>query len=154
MTVMLVSFAGSPTGSGERNSWAPSQGSSQLRREKELPIRHSGPILYRSLLWKVCTLADSGFLKNFLYQGGVKSTISWVFEDRKFKISEGCDQNWCFPDSAQLAVSAKLRRRNFLLSKDRYLNHLVEKWKKIIKFGKKSWIVVNIHFSLRNLAGS
>ena len=52
---MLVSFAGSPTGSGERNSWAPSQGSSQLRREKELPIRHSGPILYRSLLWKVCT---------------------------------------------------------------------------------------------------
>ena len=54
----------------------------------------------------VCTLADSGFLKNFLYQGGVKSTVSWVFEDLKFKISEGCDQNWCFPDSAQLAVSA------------------------------------------------
>ena len=48
--------------------------------------------------------------KNFLYQGGVKSTVSWVFEDLKFKISEGYDQNWCFPDSAQLAVSAKLRQ--------------------------------------------
>ena len=53
----------------------------------------------------VATLADSGFFKNFLYQGGVKSTVSWVFEDLKFKISEGYDQNWCFPDSAQLAVS-------------------------------------------------
>ena len=53
----------------------------------------------------LCALADSGFFKNFLYQGGVKSTVSWVFEDLKFKISEGYDQNWCFPDSAQLAVS-------------------------------------------------
>ena len=51
------------------------------------------------------TLADSGFFKNFLYQDGVKSTVFWVFEDLKFKISEGYDQNWCFPDSAQLAVS-------------------------------------------------
>ena len=58
------------------------------------------------------TLAYSGFFKNFLYQGGVKSTVSWVFEDLKFKISEGYDQNWCFPDSAQLAVSAKLRQLN------------------------------------------
>ena len=40
-----------------------------------------------------------------MYQGGVKSTVSWVFEDLKFKISEGYNQNWCFPDSAQLAVS-------------------------------------------------
>ena len=40
------------------------------------------------------TLADSGFFKNFLYQGGVKSTGSWVFEDLKFKISEGYDQNF------------------------------------------------------------
>ena len=54
---------------------------------------------------KVCTLADSGFFQNFLYQGGVKSTVSWVFEDLKFKISDGYDQNWCFPDSAQLVVS-------------------------------------------------
>ena len=37
---------------------------------------------------------------NYLHQGGVKSTVSWVFEDLKFKISEGYDQNWCFPDSA------------------------------------------------------
>ena len=58
----------------------------------------------------VPTLADSGFFKNFLYQGGVKSTVSWVLEDLKFKISEGYDPNWCFPDSAQLAVSAKLRQ--------------------------------------------
>ena len=39
-------------------------------------------------------LADSGFFKNLLYQVGVKSTVSWVFEDLKFKISEGYDQNW------------------------------------------------------------
>ena len=57
----------------------------------------------------IYTLADSGSFKNFLYQGGVKSTVSWVFEDLKFKISEGYDQNWCFSDSAQLAVSAKLK---------------------------------------------
>ena len=38
-----------------------------------------------------------------MYQGGVKFTVSWVFEDLKFKISEGYDQNWCFPDCAQLA---------------------------------------------------
>ena len=56
------------------------------------------------------TLADPGFFKNFLYPGGVKSTVSGVFEDLKFKISEGYDQNCCFPDSAQLAVSAKLRQ--------------------------------------------
>ena len=48
----------------------------------------------------VYSVADSGIFKNFLYQGGVKSTVSWVFEDLKFKISEGYDPNWCFPDSA------------------------------------------------------
>ena len=58
----------------------------------------------------VPTLADSGIFKNFQHQGGMKSTVSLVFEDLKFKISEGYDQNWCFPDSAQLAVSAKLRQ--------------------------------------------
>ena len=40
----------------------------------------------------------------------MKATISGVVEDLKFKISEGLDQNWCFPDSAQLVVSAKLRQ--------------------------------------------
>ena len=40
----------------------------------------------------------------------MKATDSGVVEDLKFKISEGSDQNWCFPDSAQLAVSAKLRQ--------------------------------------------
>ena len=40
----------------------------------------------------------------------MKATVSGVVEDLKFKISEGSDQNWYFPDSAQLAVSAKLRQ--------------------------------------------
>jgi hypothetical protein len=40
----------------------------------------------------------------------VKATVSGVVEDLEFKISEGLDQNWSFPDSAQLAVSAKLRQ--------------------------------------------
>ena len=63
----------------------------------------------------ICILADSGFFKNFLYQGGMKQggarpcmkpTVFGVFQDvLKFKISEGYDQNWCFPDCAQLAVS-------------------------------------------------
>ena len=44
------------------------------------------------------------------YQGGVKATVSGVVEDLKFKISEGSDPNWCFPDSAQLAVSVQLRQ--------------------------------------------
>ena len=62
------------------------------------------------IYYQICILADLGFFKNSLYQGGVKSTVSWVFEDLKFKISESYDQNWYFPDSAQLAVSAKLRQ--------------------------------------------
>ena len=41
------------------------------------------------------------------YQGILKATVSGVFEDLKFKISEGSDQNWSCPDSALLAVSAK-----------------------------------------------
>ena len=39
------------------------------------------------------------------YQGVLKATVSEVVEDLKFKISESSDPNWCFPDSAQLAVS-------------------------------------------------
>ena len=46
---------------------------------------------------EVHTLANSGFLKNFLYQGGVRSTVFWVFEDLKFKISEGYNQFWSKP---------------------------------------------------------
>ena len=38
---------------------------------------------------EVGRLADSGYFKNFMCQGGVKSTVFWVFEDLKFKISEG-----------------------------------------------------------------
>ena len=40
----------------------------------------------------------------------MKATVSGVVEDLKFKISEGYDQNWYFPDSAQLAVSVQLRQ--------------------------------------------
>ena len=40
----------------------------------------------------------------------MKATVSGVVEDLKFKILENSDQNWCFPDCAQLAVSAKLRQ--------------------------------------------
>ena len=36
---------------------------------------------------------------------GIKATFSGVFEDPKFKISEGSDQNWSCPESAKLAVS-------------------------------------------------
>ena len=72
-------------------------------------VRHKN-IYFQYFRTEIYILADSGFFKNFLYQGGVKSTVFWVFEDLKFKISEGYDQNWCFPDSAQLAVSAKLRQ--------------------------------------------
>ena len=40
----------------------------------------------------------------------MNATVSGVVEDLRFMISEGSDQNWCFPDSAQLAVSTKLRQ--------------------------------------------
>ena len=61
--------------------------------------------LSKAVLRAVCILADSGFSLNFLYQGGVKSTVSWVFEDIKSKISEGYDQNWCFPDCPASCLS-------------------------------------------------
>ena len=35
----------------------------------------------------------------------MKATVSGVFEDLKFKISEGSDQNLSCPESALLAVS-------------------------------------------------
>ena len=40
----------------------------------------------------------------------MKATVSGVVEDLKFKISGGSDQNWCLPESAHLADSAKLRQ--------------------------------------------
>ena len=42
----------------------------------------------------------------------MRATVSGVVEDllKSLKISEGLDQNWYFPNSAQLAVSAKLRQ--------------------------------------------
>ena len=46
----------------------------------------------------------------FRHQGIVKATVSYRLQDLKFKISEGSDQNGSCPESAQLAVSAKLRQ--------------------------------------------
>ena len=43
-------------------------------------------------------------------QGIVKATVSYKLQDLKFEISEGSDKNWSCPESAQLAVSAKLRQ--------------------------------------------
>ena len=48
----------------------------------------------------LCTIGDSGF---FRLQGIVKTTVSGVVEDLNFKILEGSDPNWCFPDSAETA---------------------------------------------------
>jgi hypothetical protein len=48
---------------------------------------------YLHNIYNMYILADSGFFLDFYYQGGVKSTVSWVFEDLKFKISEGYKQN-------------------------------------------------------------
>ena len=49
-------------------------------------------------------LADSGFFKNFLYQGGVRSTLFWVLEDLNSVLYE---QNvLCF---AQLNLSKYTR---------------------------------------------
>ena len=45
----------------------------------------------------VYMLADSGVFKNVLYQGGVRSTVSWVFEDLNFKFSDGYDQIFSEP---------------------------------------------------------
>ena len=51
-------------------------------------------ILYKQYLYfislKIYTLGDTGF---FRLQGIVKTTVSMVFEDLKFKMSEGLDQN-------------------------------------------------------------
>ena len=38
-------------------------------------------------------LGDSVFFQTSSYQGIVKATVSGVFEDLKFKISEGSEQN-------------------------------------------------------------
>ena len=49
---------------------------------------------------------DSGvFRLQGKYQNIVKATGFGAFEDLKFKISEGSDQNWSCPESAQVAVS-------------------------------------------------
>ena len=40
----------------------------------------------------------------------MKAAVSGVLEVLTFKISEGSDQNCSCPESAQLAVSAKLRQ--------------------------------------------
>ena len=57
---------------------------------------------------RTCTLADSGFLKNFLYQGGVKSTVFGYLRTSSLKFQKATTQIGVF--LTQLAVSAKLRQ--------------------------------------------
>ena len=40
------------------------------------------------------------FSETSRYQGILKATVSGVFEDLKFRISEGMDQNWSCPESS------------------------------------------------------
>ena len=49
------------------------------------------------LMYYMYTLGDSGDFSTSRYQGIVKATVSGVFEDLMFKISEGSDQNWSCP---------------------------------------------------------
>ena len=65
------------------------------------------PKCHRQWIYRV---GDSGDFGTSRYQGIVKATVSYMLQHLKFKISEGLDQNWSCPESAQLAVSAKLRQ--------------------------------------------
>ena len=58
----------------------------------------------------------------------MKATVSGVVEDLKFQISEGSDQNGCFPDSAQLAVSAKLKQLTRQSQENTNLGHSLLKF--------------------------
>ena len=58
--------------------------------------------------WNWFNLYIRGFTKFGIKVAWRLQFLEYLVEDLKFKISEGSDQNWCFPDSAQLAVSAKL----------------------------------------------
>ena len=66
-------------------------------RHKLIHIKH----FHHSKYNRVCHI----FFQTSMYQGILKSTVSGVLEDLKFKISEGSDQNWSCPFSALLAVS-------------------------------------------------
>ena len=61
-------------------------------------------------MYYASTLGCVTFFQTSRYQGILKTTVSGVFEDLKVKISEGSDQNCTCPDSALLAVPAKLRQ--------------------------------------------
>ena len=70
--------------------------SKENEKRRKFALSLEGPVgVWYSRVWNIhsptlvkfltffpgATVADSGFFKNFLYQGGVKSTVSWVFED-------------------------------------------------------------------------
>ena len=59
-------------------------------------------ILIKFWYWKYRNRRTLG---NSRYQSIVKATVSGVFEDLKFKISEDSDQNWSRPNSVLLVVS-------------------------------------------------
>ena len=107
------------------------------------------PILLQGMY--IFTIHD--FFLDFLYQGGVKSAVSGVFEDLKIKISEGYKQNWSFPVPALLAVSAKSQQGrdrktsilpvafwNFKLKVLKYPRNCRLHATLILKFFNKSWI--------------
>ena len=56
--------------------------------------RHNCKYAVITFIIILSALGDSGVFKTSRYQGIVKATVSWVFEDLKFRISEGSDQNW------------------------------------------------------------
>jgi hypothetical protein len=62
----------------------------------------------KTLYLLLLTLADSGFFLDLKYQSGVKSTVSRVFEDLKFKISEGYKQS-SLTEIANRAETGKLQ---------------------------------------------
>ena len=64
--------------------------------------------------------------------------VSGVVEDLKLKISEGSDQNWCFPDSSQLAVSVKPSQisHNQISYEIEKMDHYVKMFLKPVWVGK------------------
>ena len=64
-----------------------------LKRGKLLSLSKQNIFTQNTLGFQINNTDILGFCLDFWYQGGVKSTVSGVFEDLKFKISEGYKQN-------------------------------------------------------------
>ena len=64
------------------------------------------PKCHRQWIYRV---GDSGDFGTSRYQGIVKATVSYMLQHLKFKISEGLDQNWSCPETANRAESGQLQ---------------------------------------------